>query len=142
MMSDLKTKPTGEDIQKFINSIEQEQKRNDCQALLNLMKKISGEQPEIWGGSMVGFGRYSYEGKSGRKGEWFTAGFAPRKQNISIYIMAGFDRYPELMANLGKFKTGVGCLYVKTLDDIDMDILATLVTESIAYMRLQDKSKK
>ncbi len=134
-MADLKTKPTDNDVTKFLNSVTDEQKRKDCFAILNLMKCITGEEPKMWGASMIGFGSYHYKYESGREGDWFLSGFSPRKQNISLYIMAGFDRYDELMSRLGKFKTGKSCLYVKNLDQINMEVLGELIRESVEYMK-------
>lgn len=134
-MADLKTKPTGDDVTKFLNSVSDEQKRKDCFEILELMKNITGEEPKMWGASMIGFGSYHYKYESGREGDWFLTGFSPRKQNISLYIMSGFDRYDKLMNRLGKFKTGKSCLYIKQIDHIDMNILEKLIRESIAYMK-------
>ena len=88
----------------------------------------------MWGKAIVGFGSYHFVYASGREGDWFQVGFAPRKQNITLYIMAGFSRYEELMGRLGKHKTGKSCLYVKRLDDIDRDVLGDLVRSSVAYL--------
>ena len=89
----------------------------------------------MWGPSIVGFGNYHYKYESGREGDFFISGFSPRKQNLTIYIMAGFSRYSELMEKLGKYKTGRSCLYIKDLDDIDLKILQKLITESVRYMK-------
>lgn len=133
-VADIKTKPTEGSVDDFLAAVENKQ-RNDCLALVELMQSVTGETPKLWGPAMIGFGQYHYVYKSGREGDWFLTGFAPRKQNISIYIMAGFDRYDELMARLGKYKTGKSCLYVKTLADIDVNVLRQLVTESVHYMK-------
>jgi hypothetical protein len=109
--------------------------RRDARAVAKLMQDVTGEKPVMWGASMVGFGRYHYRYASGREGDWFLTGFAPRKKELTLYIMAGFERYDALMARLGKFKTGKSCLYVKRLSDIDPDVLRELVGESVAYMK-------
>lgn len=133
-MAELKTKPTNEDVNAFINSIADEQKRQDSQAILALMQEATGAEPQMWGDSIVGFGHYHYKYASGREGDWFLTGFAPRKQNLTLYIMAGFEQYNTLLARLGKHKTGKSCLYLKRLADVDRDILRELVRQSAAHM--------
>jgi hypothetical protein len=98
------------------------------------METISREPAKMWGTAIVGFGTYHYKYDSGREGDSPKVGFSPRAQNLTLYIMPGFNRYPELMEKLGKYKTGKSCLYVKKLEDIDSDILQELITESINYM--------
>lgn len=134
-MSDLKTQPTDQDVESFLNSIEDEQKRTDCFELLELMTEITGEPPKMWGKNMVGFGNYHYKYDSGREGDWFLTGFSPRKKNLTIYIMAGFEKYDEIMSRLGKYKTGSSCLYVKKLADIDKEQLKVLVKKSGEVMK-------
>lgn len=134
-MTSLETQPYDRNIPEFLSKVEDPQKREDCFTLLDLMKEETGEEPRYWHNNMVGFGQYHYRYASGNEGDWFLTGFSPRKQNLTIYIMAGFERYDELMANLGKYKTGKSCLYVKRLSDIDQKILRELVRESVAYMR-------
>lgn len=134
-MAESKTKKTGASVADFIAAIENDGQRADAKALVKLMKKVTGMQPKLWGPSMVGFGTYHYKYASGREGDWFLTGFAPRKGNLSIYIMAGFTGYDALMKKLGKHKTGVSCLYVKRLADIDMKVLERLVTKSVAHMK-------
>jgi hypothetical protein len=134
-MSDLKTRPTDDSVAAFLDQVEDPDRRADCQAVLELMRDVTGEEPKMWGGSIVGFGTYHYRYESGREGDWFLTGFSPRKQNLTLYIMAGFDRYDELMARLGKHKTGKSCLYVKKLADLDHDVLRELVASSLAHMR-------
>lgn len=133
-MAELKTKPTNEDVHAFINSIADEQRRQDSQAILALMQEAAGAEPQMWGDSIVGFGHYHYKYASGREGDWFLTGFAPRKQNLTLYIMAGFEQYDTLLARLGKHKTGKSCLYLKRLADVDCDILRELVRQSAAHM--------
>ena len=117
-MAELKTKENEASVQKFINAVPDERKRQDCMTLLDFMEKATGKKPKMWGASMIGFGSYHYKYASGREGDWFLTGFSPRKQNLTLYIMSGFSTYPNLMEKLGKYKTGKSCLYVKTLDDI------------------------
>lgn len=88
----------------------------------------------MWGSSIVGFGDYHYKYESGREGDWFVTGFSPRKQNLTLYIMAGFDNYDQLLSRLGKYKTGKSCLYINKLDDVDLDVLKELVAQSAAHM--------
>lgn len=133
-MAELKTKPTDNSVEAFLNSIEDAKKREDSFAILNLMKEITQSEPKMWGSSMIGFGNYHYKYESGREGDWFLTGFSPRKQNLTLYIMAGFDRYDELMAKLGKYKTGKSCLYIKKLDDIDPEVLRELIQQSVEHV--------
>lgn len=133
-MAELKTKPTDESVTAFLNSVSDERKREDCFTLLELMQEVTEAEPTMWGNSIVGFGTYHYKYASGREGDWFLAGFAPRKQNLTLYIMAGFDAYDGLLAQLGKHKTGKSCLYIKRLDDVDMDVLRQLVASSVTHV--------
>ena len=133
-MAELKTKPTGESVEAFLNSVLDEKKRKDSFTLLELMKKVTGAQPQMWGTSIVGFGRYHYKYASGREGEWFLAGFSPRKGNLTLYIMSGFDRYESLMGKLGKYKTGKSCLYIKQIKDVNLDTLSELVRRSVEHI--------
>jgi hypothetical protein len=126
-----KTIETKEDARDFINSIADEERKNDCQKVAEIMQKVTGEQPKIWGASIVGFGSYHYKYESGREGEWFPVGFSPRKANLTLYIAEGFAKYDELMQKLGKHKTGKSCLYIKKLTDIDLDVLEELIIESV-----------
>jgi len=134
-MSELKTKQNEESVLDFLNSVEDEQRREDCRKLLKLFTEVTGETPKMWGKSIVGFGSYHYKYDSGREGDWFLTGFSPRKQNLTIYITAGFSEYGDIVENLGKFKTGSSCLYVKKLSDIDSNILKTIVKKSVADMK-------
>jgi hypothetical protein len=99
------------------------------------MKKITKEEPKMWGPSIIGFGSYHYKYASGREGDFFLTGFSPRKQSLTLYIISGFKRYDELMKKLGKHKTGSSCLYINKLEDVDMKVLKTLITESVKYMK-------
>ena len=130
-MAELKTKPNDGDVRKFLDSIEDEQKRKDAYRLLELMQELSGHDPQMWGPSIVGFGTYHYVYKSGREGDWFKIGFSPRKQNLSLYLMSGFSGTEELLERLGKHSTGVGCLYLKRLADVDETILKELIQKAL-----------
>jgi hypothetical protein len=134
-MSEPKTQKTDASVTDFINAVEHEGKREDSFALLELMREITGEEPAMWGPSIVGFGAYTYKYASGREGEWPLVGFSPRKRNLSLYIMPGFDRYEALLDKLGKFKTGKSCLYVNKLEDVDLDILRELVRQSVQHVK-------
>jgi Domain of unknown function (DU1801) len=133
-MAELKTKPTKQSVSAFINSITDEQRRKDCQAVFELMSKVTKAKPEMWGSSIVGFGRYHYKYATGREGEWMLTGFSPRKGDLTLYIMPGFAAVPELMKQLGKHKTGKSCLYIKKLADIDMKVLKKIVEEGLKQM--------
>ena len=133
-MAELKTQPTEHSVETFLNSVADDRKRQDSFTILNLMAEVTGEEPQMWGDSIVGFGNYHYKYASGREGDWFLTGFSPRKQNLTLYIMAGFDQYDSLMDQLGKYKTGKSCLYIKKLKDIDQAVLRELVKQSVEHM--------
>lgn len=134
-MAENKTQVTQQDPADFIAAIPDAGRRADCQAVADLMRKATGVEAEMWGTSIVGFGRYHYRYASGREGDFFWTGFSPRKQNLTLYITPGFDRYEALMARLGKHAIGKSCLYVKRLSDVDLDVLRELVEASVAHMR-------
>ncbi len=136
-MAEPKTKKNRKSVEKFLDGVESEQRREDCFTVLELMQKVTGCKPAMWGDSLVGFGSYHYKYASGREGEWFVTGFSPRKQDLTLYIMSGFSKQGELLEKLGKFKTGKACLYVKKLEDIHLPTLRKLVKESVAYMKKQ-----
>jgi hypothetical protein len=128
---ELKTKVNDASVEGFLNSVADEQKRKDCFEILRLMEQVTKEEPKMWGSSIVGFGSYHYKGASGREGDWLLTGFSPRKENLTLYIMGGFDLHQDLLKKLGKHKTSVGCLYIKKLDDVDKEVLKELVAESV-----------
>ena len=134
-MAELKTKENDQSVETFLVGIEDAQKQADCRTLIAIMQEATGAAPRMWGESIVGFGHYHYKYASGREGDWFLTGFAPRKQNLTLYIMAGFDNYEALLGRLGKHTTGKSCLYVKRLADVDMPVLTELVVESVAHMK-------
>ena len=133
-MAELKTQPTSRSVESFLKTITDKCRRADCFAVLKLMKGITKAQPRMWGPSIVGFGSYHYKYESGREGEWFQAGFSPRKDSLTLYIMSGFARHDALMKKLGKHKTGKSCLYIKRLADVDMKVLTELIEESIRHV--------
>ncbi|HTD05365.1 DUF1801 domain-containing protein [Undibacterium sp.] len=136
-MAEPKTQPTQEPVAEFLSRLADEGRRNDCMKIAALMQAATGAEPIMWGTGIVGFGRYRYKYESGREGEWPLIGFSPRKNDLTLYIMPGFQRYEALMAQLGKFKTGKSCLYLKKLSDVDLNILTELIAESVRHM--QDK---
>ena len=133
-MAELKTKPNDQSVEAFLDAVADEKKRQDSYTILELMKQVTGEEPTMWGDSIVGFGSYHYKYKSGREGDWFLTGFSPRKQNLTLYIMAGFDQYDALLEKLGKFKTGKSCLYIKKVEDIDLPTLRELIEQSVQHL--------
>jgi hypothetical protein len=137
-MTDLKTKQTEANPEVFLNQIEDEKKRQDAYAILRIMQKITRAEPKMWGSSIIGFGKYHYTYATGRTGDWFLTGFSPRKQNLTLYIMAGFDNYEALLGKLGKYKTGKSCLYIKKLEDVNLSVLEELIAQSVAHMQKTD----
>lgn len=130
-MAELKTKKTKASVSAFLNKITDEQRRKDCQTIVNLMKQATGEEPKMWGSSIVGFGTYHYRYASGREGDWPIIAFSPRKSDLTLYIAPGFQKFESLMSKLGKYKTGVSCLYIKKLDDVEMPVLKKLIAKSV-----------
>lgn len=130
---EIKTKPTAMSVAEFIDNIGEEQKRADCLVILDLMKKATGEEPAIWGNSLVGFGNVRYKSPAtGREVDWFKIGFAPRKANISLYLTMDIKKQGDALERLGKHKTGVGCLYINKLADVNMDVLQEMIANSVA----------
>ncbi len=140
-MAELKTKKNDASVEGFLNSVEHEKRRTDSFKVLDIMKRITGEEPKMWGSSIIGFGSYHYKYASGREGDWFVAGFSPRKQSLTLYIMSGFKHYGNLLGKLGKHKTGKGCLYINKLEDIDQSVLEELITESINWLKEYEKKQ-
>jgi len=128
MMAELKTKATGESVDNFLKGIP-ENRRKDCYAILEIMKKATKAEPKMWGPSIIGLGDYHYKYESGRENDWFITGFSPRKQNLTLYMMGGFNG--ETLKKLGKYKTGKGWLYINKLEDVDLKVLKELVTKSV-----------
>jgi len=140
-MAELKTKVNKASVDKFLKGVEDEQKRDDCFKIVEIMQKATKAEPKMWGTSIVGFGSYHYKYASGREGDWMLVGFSPRKQNLTLYIMSGFDEYNSLLKKLGKHATGKSCLYIKNLEDVDMKILKELVTKSVKHMQKNHPTK-
>jgi len=137
--AELKTKVNEASVEEFLNAVTDEQTRTDCYEILKMMKQVTKEEPKMWGASIVGFGSYHYKGASGREGDWMLTGFSPRKQNLTLYLMHGFDAHADLLKKLGKHKTSMGCLYIKKLDDVDKKVLKELVTASVKRMKQSSK---
>lgn len=131
-MTELKTKANDASVEDFINSIEDETKRQDSFDLLELFSKATGEKPKMWGSSIIGFGQYHYKSERSRQeGDWPLVAFSPRKQNLSLYLtIDGYDNYAHLLEELGKHKTGKGCLYINKLSDVDLSVLEQLISEA------------
>jgi len=137
-MSELKTQKNKASVLEFIKSVENDSKRNDCLELLEIFKECTGDEPAMWGTSIVGYGSYHYKSERSRQeGDWMMTGFSPRKQNLTIYIIPGFDKYQKDLVKLGKHKTSVSCLYIKQLSDIDKDILKKIITDAYSKMDKQ-----
>lgn len=138
-MAALKTQKNNASVEDYLNGVENERKRKESFEILELMREVTGEEPSMWGTSIVGFGSYHYTYASGREGDWFLVGFAPRKQNLTLYIIAGFNDYEILMAKLGKYKTGKSCLYINKLDDVDIPTLRELIRQSVAHVAARNE---
>ncbi len=129
-MAELKTKPTDASVDAYLAAIPDEQRREECRVIAEMMQRATKTKPQMWG-SMIGFGSYHYKYPSGREGDWFLTGFAPRKKALTLYIMAGFVQYDALLEKLGKYRTGKSCLYIKRLDDVDLEVLEELILLSV-----------
>ena len=126
-MATNKTRPNHQSVAAFINNLDDPIRREDCFKVQQMMQEVTGCEAVMWGASIVGFGSYHYRYDSGREGDFMLIGFSPRKQYLTLYIMAGFPRYAPLLEKLGKFKTGKSCLYLKKLEDVDFAVLKELV---------------
>lgn len=130
-----KTQPTGMRVEEFIENIQDPVRKEDCKEVARMMESLTGAGARMWGDSIVGFGDYHYKYASGREGDWFLCGFSPRKQSLTIYVMGYLEFYGEILKDLGKFKHGKGCLYIKKLEDIDRTVLEKLIRTSIARLK-------
>lgn len=138
MASTIKTRLNGGNPEDFINAVSDETKKADGLVLLEIFTEITGEPAKMWGSSIIGFGQYHYKSeRSKQEGDWPLIGFSPRKQNLTLYIMPGFDTYHDLLGELGKHKTSKGCLYINKLSDVDMSVLKKLIKRSFADMQKQ-----
>ena len=134
-MAENKTRKTGASVEEFLASVENKRRREDGFTLLEMMREITGLEPEMWGPSIIGFGSYHYKYESGREGDIFQTGFSPRKQSLSLYIMDGFDGREELLTKLGKHRKSVSCLYINKLADVNMEVLRGLVQKSFEHSK-------
>lgn len=132
---ELKTSENETSVQAFLNTVEDRAKRADCDKVIEIMGRLTGEGPKMWGSSIIGFGKMHLKYDSGRELDWMKTGFSPRKANLTLYIVDGFDKYDQLMSRLGKYKTGKSCLYVKRLADIDQNVLEELITASLRHLQ-------
>ena len=128
--AELKTKENEASVEAFLAK-QADEVASDCRAIMRIMKRITGEEPRMWGASIVGFGCYHYKGASGREGEWMLTGFSPRKANLSLYILTGLDKSAAQLKKLGKHSTGKGCLYIKRLSDVDVTVLEELIVKGV-----------
>ena len=134
-MAETKTKPTSESVEGFLKKIADEERRADCFQVAKIMEEITGEKPKMWGPSIVGFGSYHYKYDSGREGDWPVTGFSPRKKDLTLYIMMGFEKHHELMEKLGKHTHAKSCLYIKRLSDIHVPTLKKLIKVSLKDLK-------
>ncbi len=134
-MAELKTRPTKASVTKFINGIDDKQKRTDARSVASMMRRATGSRARMWGDSIVGYGSYKYTNTAGKDFEWMLTGFSPRKQALTLYIMPGFSKYESLLSRLGKYKTGKSCLYIKRLSDVNERVLEQLIGQSVKHMR-------
>jgi hypothetical protein len=130
-MAELKTKKTEASVEDFLNGLPSEQTRKDCFEIVKIMKQATKEEPKMWGSSIIGFGSTHLKYASGRELDWMIVGFSPRKQNLTLYLTGNFNPYTDLLKKLGKHKTGGGCLYIKTLQDVDTKVLKELIQRSV-----------
>ena len=134
-MAENKTQKTGASVDEFLSSVENKTRREDGFKVLELMREVTGLEPEMWGPSIVGFGDYHYKYESGREGDFLLTGFSPRKQSLSLYIMPGFKAYEDLLSSLGKHRNGASCLYINKLADVDIGVLRELVRQSFQHAK-------
>jgi len=135
-MAELKTQKSKASVTAYLDSLSEPEQKKDAKILLKMMREATGEKPVLWGDAIVGFGEYHYESeRSAQKGDWMLTAFSPRKQNLVVYIMPGVKNYPALTSKLGKFKTGVSCLYIKRLSDVDTVVLQKLITKAYLDMK-------
>ena len=141
-MAELKTKATSASVDKFLAGVKDKQRREDCLTVAKLMQQVTKAPPKMWGSSIVGFGDYTYHYESGREMDWFLIGFSPRKEALTLYLMPGSSKFAAALENLGKYKTGKACLYIKSLEDVDQAALKTLVQESVKRVKEIARDRK
>ncbi len=134
-MAENKTKPTKARVGDFLDTVDNPRRRADARKVLAMMRRATGKRATMWGSSIVGFGKYRYKYESGREGEFMLTGLSPRKQNLVVYIIPGFEPFKTSMDKLGKYKTGRSCLYINKLEDVDEKVLEKLIKDSVKMMR-------
>jgi len=134
-MAELKTKATKASVEVYFKKITNKQTQADCRTISDIMKKVTKSEPKMWGPAIVGFGNYIYKYPNGREMDWFYIGFSNRKNAITLYLMLKYENFPDLMNKLGKYKIGKSCLYIKSLEDIDLNVLNKLITESVRRLK-------
>lgn len=134
-MEELKTQRTAVSVDDVIQGIADDVRREDCRTLIAIMKKVTGIDPEVWSSGIVGFGTFHYKSASGREGDWFPVGFASRKASLTVYLGLGLEHVAEPLSRLGKYKAGKGCIYIKRLNDVDLEVLEQIVADSYAHIR-------
>ena len=140
-MAETKTRPTNESVNDFLNKISDEERRADCFQVAKIMEEVTGEKPTMWGPSIVGFGSYHYKYASGREGDWPITGFSPRKKDLTLYLMMGFEKYKDLLEKLGKHSGGKSCLYINRLSDVHVPTLKKVIKVSVKDLKAYTKSK-
>ena len=138
-MAETKTKRNDNSVEDFIDSVDNDRRRRDAHTVNEIMTRLSGEEPTMWGTSIVGYGEYTYKPRGGSDRTWMKIGFSPRKQSMVLYIMDGFDDYEPLLERLGPHSTGRACLYIKDLDAVDRDVLESLISASLAHVAERDE---
>lgn len=133
--AEIKTKPTGASVEDFLNKIENEVRRADSFRVLEMFRRVTGEEPKMWGPSIVGFGSQVYRYPNGSEMDWMLAAFSPRKTNLTLYVVCGSPKQPELLAKLGKHSTSVSCLYIKRLSDVDEKVLESVIKDAVRFTR-------
>ncbi len=141
-MAELKTKATNASVADFLAKVKDEQRRDDCLTVAKMMQQVTKAEPQMWGTSIVGFGEYRYVYESGRELDWFLVGFSPRKAALTLYLMPGYNGFSDTLKTLGKHSTGKGCVYIKSLADVDQRSLKTLIQESVKRAREFAKERK
>ena len=141
-MAEIKTKPTEQTVAEFLKKVKDETTRKDCDILIKMMKKITCSTPKMWGHSIFGFGKYHYKYESGHEGDMCITGFSPRKGNLTLYVMADFAQRDALLKKLGKHKATKGCLYIKKLEDVDLEVLEKIVKGSVEWTKKKYPDKK
>lgn len=134
-VAELKTQKTDASVSQFINAIDDDRRRKDCKAIAAMMQKMTRSKPAMWGTSIVGFGRFEYVDRARQTHQWFQCGFSPRKAALTLYLMGGYPKDAASLKRLGKVKTGGGCLYIKSLDDVNVPALRSTIAQSIRRVK-------